>query len=225
MFKKLGINRFEKITYIAILILLATVTVMFYFYPDQLWQAVQEDAIFENMTILVLIACLVICINNSRKLIARKNHTGSLVYILLSLGLFFVIGEELSWGQRIFNINSGSYFLENNTQSETNLHNLQIGNTRINTLIFTQLGTIVLAVYFLFSRLLCKKIKWFENIRKRFSIPLPKLHHTIFFYFAFLMVYIFDYKRNDEVFELILPCIFMLIFLYPYKPETEVSAN
>lgn len=49
-------------------------------------------------------------------------------YFFLFLGLFLVFcgGEEISWGQRIFGIESGEYLNEINNQGETNLHNLYI---------------------------------------------------------------------------------------------------
>ena len=42
----------------------------------------------------------------------------------LSLVLIVMAGEELSWGQRIFQWETGEFFIENNAQGETNLHNL-----------------------------------------------------------------------------------------------------
>lgn len=43
--------------------------------------------------------------------------------VLASLGMFFLAGEEISWGQRVFGLQS-DYFFFNNYQGETNLHNL-----------------------------------------------------------------------------------------------------
>ena len=42
----------------------------------------------------------------------------------MALIFIFGAGEEISWGQRIFNVESSEYFLENNAQGETNLHNM-----------------------------------------------------------------------------------------------------
>ncbi|MBN2775154.1 MAG: hypothetical protein JXR31_12935 [Prolixibacteraceae bacterium] len=160
-----------------------------------------------------------------QEVVFEKKYAGFTTYVFISLALFFVIGEELSWGQRIFNIQSGEYFINNNTQAETNLHNLQLGNVKINKLIFTQIAAVLVAVYFLFSRIICSKIKIFNRLWDKFCIPLPKIHHTIFFYFAFIVVYAFNYKRNSEVMELIFPMIFMLIFLFPYKPKEKASVK
>ena len=43
---------------------------------------------------------------------------------LFCLVLVLMAGEELSWGQRIFQWSTPEFFKENNWQSETNLHNL-----------------------------------------------------------------------------------------------------
>jgi len=42
--------------------------------------------------------------------------------------IFLASMEEISWGQHIFHFPSSRYFLENNLQEETNLHNLIDGN-------------------------------------------------------------------------------------------------
>ena len=220
MLNKLGISLFEFATYVAILILLSIVIILFCFFPDLLWEAVQEDAIFENLTVFFLLVCLSICLFKVYVHMKAVRYRAVLTFSFLSLVILFVAGEEISWGQRIFNIQSGEFFMQNNTQNETNLHNLQIGDIRINKLVFTQLSTLFFALYFLFSRLLCRKFNVLKKIIESFCIPLPKLHHTIFFYFAFLTVYAFDYKRNNEVMELIFPLIYIIIFLYPYKCQT-----
>lgn len=43
---------------------------------------------------------------------------------VLSLVLFIMAMEEISWGQRVFQWQTSSYFSEHNVQDETNLHNL-----------------------------------------------------------------------------------------------------
>jgi hypothetical protein len=49
-----------------------------------------------------------------------------LVYLGLALIYFFIAGEEISWGQRIFHIATPASWAAQNTQGETNLHNLAI---------------------------------------------------------------------------------------------------
>ncbi len=45
-------------------------------------------------------------------------------YLVFTLGLFFIAGEEISWGQRIFNFAGPEVLVERNLQNEANLHNL-----------------------------------------------------------------------------------------------------
>lgn len=47
--------------------------------------------------------------------------------LLLALGCFFLAGEEISWAQRVIGIETPPALAEANRQSETNLHNIDIG--------------------------------------------------------------------------------------------------
>jgi hypothetical protein len=44
-------------------------------------------------------------------------------YIMFGIAGLLVVGEELSWGQHIFNFKAPAYFVERNEQRELNLHN------------------------------------------------------------------------------------------------------
>ncbi len=48
-------------------------------------------------------------------------------FALLALACFYVVGEEISWGQRLFNIATPEFFQQHNLQNETNLHNFFTG--------------------------------------------------------------------------------------------------
>jgi tetratricopeptide (TPR) repeat protein len=48
-------------------------------------------------------------------------------FAALALACFYVTGEEISWGQRLFNIPSPDFFRLHNLQQETNLHNFFTG--------------------------------------------------------------------------------------------------
>jgi hypothetical protein len=222
MVKKPDINWFEGIVYFFILLLLGAVTCMYYFFPDLLWKTVQEDALFENLTVVFLFGCLGIVLYRIIQLSKQKAYKGVYTFLILFFAIFFVIGEEISWGQRLLHLQPGEFFIRYNTQSEITFHNLQIGKIRINKLIFTHLMFVLIVLYFLFSRFLCRKVPFLEKIRSSFCIPLPKARHALLFVFSMIMVYAFEYKRNNEVMELIYPLIFLLIFLFPYKsPQKE----
>lgn len=48
-------------------------------------------------------------------------------FVLLSMALFYVVMEEISWGQRILGFDTPAFFLRHNLQQEANLHNLLVG--------------------------------------------------------------------------------------------------
>jgi hypothetical protein len=58
------------------------------------------------------------------KFIKKKQVLPAIFSCLLVLILIVMAGEELSWGQRIFGWSTPDFFIENNAQHETNLHNL-----------------------------------------------------------------------------------------------------
>lgn len=48
-------------------------------------------------------------------------------FALLALACFYVCGEEISWGQRLFNLDTPQFFQQHNLQQELNLHNFITG--------------------------------------------------------------------------------------------------
>jgi hypothetical protein len=56
--------------------------------------------------------------------LAFARPRGRLIMFLLGLGLFFVGGEEISWGQRIFDFGTPDSLESRNVQGETSLHNI-----------------------------------------------------------------------------------------------------
>ncbi|MCB0393373.1 MAG: hypothetical protein KDD25_02365 [Bdellovibrionales bacterium] len=57
-------------------------------------------------------------------------HKKSLFLLGLAIIMFVGFGEEISWGQRIFNISTPDSMKEMNIQGEFNLHNLEIFHRR-----------------------------------------------------------------------------------------------
>lgn len=79
----------------------------------------REDGLFEYFTALLFLitSILFLIIFFNRK---------KIIHLLMALVFFIGMGEEVSWGQRIFNYQSPEYFKENNIQNEFNFHNLKI---------------------------------------------------------------------------------------------------
>lgn len=90
-----------------------------------------EDHLYENIQFLVLLAAsgwmfysFWLAYKNRQTL--KIHWIKILAYLALALFFFFIAGEEISWGQRIFNIATPESLAEANAQQETNLHNLVI---------------------------------------------------------------------------------------------------
>jgi len=60
-------------------------------------------------------------------LVRRAGHPHRAFFGVLGLACFYVVGEEISWGQQVFDWDSPDWFKEKNLQGETNLHNMVTG--------------------------------------------------------------------------------------------------
>ena len=84
-----------------------------------------EDGIAENLQVLVYLVTLMLVLSATRRYWQAKERFIALLYIGLCLGLLFLTGEEISWGQRLWGWETTGVFAEINQQQETNLHNIE----------------------------------------------------------------------------------------------------
>jgi len=134
MFHLLGENmRTKSIIFLVILLVLYFLSyiILFVFPPDTVNALIAEDHLYENIQacgdLFVSLVFLFLFIkdksgNDFYKLHTRKN----IFFISLALIFFFGFGEEISWGQRIFNWSTPDSVAQINEQHETNIHNLDI---------------------------------------------------------------------------------------------------
>jgi len=119
----------KKSKLLKILIFLFPVFILFLFYllrkNDVILylDLVQEDLLVENITSGIYFISSLIAAQISLSLYKQKKLFSAL-YLFLAFGMFFVSGEEISWGQRIIDITSPQFFIEHNSQRETTIHNL-----------------------------------------------------------------------------------------------------
>lgn len=185
----------------------------------------REDGIVEYSTAIMLFLISVLCIYRIFKIGKGKPALWKLGTFMFALLFFFGAGEEISWGQRIFEIESSEFFKENNAQSETNLHNLVVEGKKINKIIFSQLLMLVMVFYLIISPLLYRKKEWFKNLANTFAVPIVKWHHTITFVTSTILVVINPPNRKWEVYELAFGVIFLLIFLEPLNKVIFKKVN
>lgn len=182
-----------------------------------------EDGFVESGSAIFLFAASMLLLYRFFKLFKHKELFWKVGVLGLALVFFFGAGEEISWGQRIFNVESSQYFLENNAQGETNLHNLVVEDTKINKLIFSQLLTVVLVIYLIITPFLYRKFEWIKNLANKFAVPIVQWHHTISFLVGTVLLLFISSNRKWEIYEMAFSVIFLLIFIKPFNKEIYES--
>ena len=178
-----------------------------------------EDGFVENGSALFLFGSSMLLLVRFFKLFKHKDLFWKIGILAMCAVFFFGAGEEISWGQRIFNVESSEYFLEHNAQGETNLHNMVVGETKINKLIFSQLLTVVLVIYLIITPFLYRKVEWVKTLANKFAVPIVQWHHTISFLIGTLLLVFITSNRKWEIYELAFSVIFLLIFIKPLNKE------
>lgn len=192
----------------AVSLLLVSITFIFYYSNFTYQSLVKEDGIIEYLTAIFLMSISIFLIKKLLEIedIISVNNLGIIIFSII---FFFGFGEEISWGQRIFNIETPTFFAQNNLQSETNIHNLMIGGVKLNKLIFTNGLFLIFSFYFLvFPYLYFRSIKARSFINK-FSVLLPRYSQSLIFICSTIVIYIFDHERISELWE----CLFAFTML------------
>jgi len=135
----------------------------------------------------------------------------------LGLGLVFLFGalEEISWGQRIFGIETPAYFVENNLQRETNLHNLEILGVRINRLVFSQgLGVITL-LYLIALPVTTSRSPRVRTWIDCLGIPIPRVSDIVTIVIVFLVAFAAPISSRFELSEFGICTLLFQVVLHP----------
>ena len=83
---------------------------------------IAENSLIESFQLAFLVASVALFTWIGIHLLRRRKDRLGLVYLAIALGAFFVLGEEISWGQTIFKWQPDTWLTRNNFQGETNLH-------------------------------------------------------------------------------------------------------
>lgn len=163
----------------------------------QLFKTIRaEDGLIENLTALGYFASAGLSVWLSRyaeKWGTKKWEKYLFQYLFLLAGIaFFVVGgEEISWGQRIFEFQTPAIIAEQNRQSEINLHNSEIVWPYVYTgyLLIGLYGMLAWIPKWLATELLPKK----GIIANRVKLFIPSGY--LFINFAMIVLYVW-LRRN-----------------------------
>ncbi len=193
-----------------------------FFYPGSLLELLKEDGWAEWSTffslILNSILCFLIFLKSRKEVNNKKAFT---TYLISGLVFFFGAGEEISWGQRIFGIETPQKLKEINLQGEVNLHNLIIGGVKVNKVLFSLLPAIIIIIYFFILPQLIKRNNFIKKMIRQWSVPVPELKEAIFLIIISSTSLILNNSRKWELLEFSISTLIFLIFLRAGKVEED----
>ena len=171
---------------------------------------VVEDGILEYLTAVLL---FIIGAVSLRRIVLYR-HLQKFMFLCTNgaivLLMFFGAGEEISWGQRIFDIESTDYFLAYNRQGELNLHNMSLNGVNMNALIFGRALTIFLIIYYLILPSIYRRKQRFRGFADSLYVPIPKIHHGIGILVAGLAIRMIESEKSNELKELAIAMFLLL---------------
>ena len=151
-----------------------------YLYRDLMWR---EDSVIEWLEFIFDFFAFAVSLSISITYYRRNSILFCLMYMVLALGLFFIAGEEISWGQRIYHLHTPAFWGKYNYQNEITIHNLKVLGHTISYLY------VIVGFYGAFARFIIpKKIKVKYGSVVNLFIP----DYYLFFYFfvvGFLYLY------------------------------------
>ncbi len=180
---------------------------------------VREDGVLEWLGVLALLVGASLSFTRAWEL--QKERTKLFTLCLCILGGLFIFGagEESSWGQRLFAVKSSQFFLEHNSQGETNLHNLVMGGVKINKLVFGLMLGIVIGLYFVVVPVTYRKWQKGREFINSWAVPVPRWQHLLAYALLALLVQLVASGKKGEVLEFGGCWIFVLLFYNPLNVD------
>jgi hypothetical protein len=179
---------------------------------------VTEDGLMEWLTVVALAAAATVCWWRVVTLWGDKPPLSLSMTALLGLMFLFGVGEEVSWGQRILDIESPAFFQQHNAQGETNLHNLVVGGVKINKLMFGVVLHIVLLLYLFVLVPLYKRRPAVANFLDKFAVPIAKPYQVVSYIVVIVLVQLLMVSsRRGEMSEFAGSFLFFLNVAFPYN--------
>jgi hypothetical protein len=199
----------------------------------------KEDGFLEWATAISFLIASIIFIFSFLKLT-------NIFFLLLSIMFFIGFGEEISWGQRIFNFALPDALKNINVSQEFNIHNVEI----FNTMDFQKLNKHglerLLEIEFLFKMFtlvycvvlpfLVYQVSYVSRLTVKIKLPIPPISLGLFFILNYLVYKISNLvlvhgidKLNDdyifsfvETFESMESIIFLAISFYFYNQRDTI---
>ena len=189
-----------------------------------------EDGILEWLTVVALLTTMFVCAKRLWEAGLARGVPYIGVTLLLTLFFLFGAGEEISWGQRLFAIESNEFFRQYNAQQETNLHNMTINGKKINQPIFGTGLAVILLIYLAVLTPLYHKNQRIRGWLDRWAVPIPKRYHIVGYLVLLLLVEVVvknfsDTGRRGELTEFGGSFLVMLNIAFPLNASNFLSKS
>lgn len=96
-----------------------------HFLSEEVWRKIdEEDGPIESLQFAGLFVSSLVSGAIAYRLFSNRQLITAVLYSLAGLGLFFVAGEEIAWGQRILHFETPETLAEVNEKREVSVHNV-----------------------------------------------------------------------------------------------------
>jgi hypothetical protein len=170
-----------------------------------LWRLLIEDGIVEWMQFLCF---TVLSILLGFAFFERLKRADRGVLELLALGGLSLLCalaamEEISWLQRVLNVQSSEYFLQNNRQGETNIHNLAVGSGSLHKNVLLKLIAIVGLTHNLILPLVARFKPGVRTWVEKLGLYLPPLSASVIYLVLVALSHaLIEHPRKGELGEM-----------------------
>jgi hypothetical protein len=188
-------------------------------YPAAYVQVTYEDMYGEWLQTWLFVAVFVLAIP-----LARRRWVYRWFFALLALAGFYTFMEEISWGQRLFAIESPEFFAVNNVQGETNLHNFFTGpeSTLLKDIIEYTLASALIGYGLLYPLLLrvgWRPARWLNQL----GVASPPLYLWVFFVTAASLEIGWFTFNEAEVAEVLVGTALIIMLLHYRVADPDVA--
>ena len=196
--------------------ILVLVVVLFLGFPPLYLSFTYEDRIAEWMQVIFLAIAAVLF----ARLVCRQRRYRPF-FMMMTLLCIYVVGEELSWGQRLLSLSVPEVFLHYNLQQETNLHNFIVGpyDTAIKRCTEWVL-VVLLGCAAFYAHPVSSRFKSVVLV-KRSLAPAPPVFLFSFFIAAALLELRLFQVNESEVAELLISFCVVLYSLWCWRNRSE----
>lgn len=161
---------------------------------------------------------------SARLVLSKSRHC--FFFAALAVACLYVCGEEISWGQRLFNIGTPDFFSRHNLQQEINLHNFVTGpySTKLKRVIEVVLACGFILYGILYPLELRTASRWAILLNNK-GLAAPPLYLWPFFLVASLLELRLFTFNEAEIAEILLSLALALMGLYHWQCHKQKNKD